>query len=165
VTTAQVVFVAFLSAIVLILGILATYAASAPKRTKRWYRAGSGSPPASTYRGKGGQWSFIAHRVSGVAVFAFLLLHIVDVSLVRWPALYDDVHGVYSNVVMRAFEVGLMFALVFHSLNGLRIVAVDLFPGAIANQRRLVWAVVGLTVAAGVPGAVVIMSPFVAGRT
>lgn len=123
------------------------------------------SPPEGRpYRGKSGQWAFVGHRVSGFLVFFFLLLHIVDVSLVRWPETYDDVHAVYGNVVLRVFEVGLMFALVFHSLNGLRIVAVDFFPGAVANERRLLSAVVVLTLAMGIPGAYVIMRPFFEGH-
>ena len=121
-------------------------------------------PEGRPYRGKSGQWAFVGHRVSGFLVFFFLLLHIVDVSLVRWPDTYDDVHAVYGNVVLRVFEVGLMFALVFHSLNGLRIVAVDFFPGAVANERRLLSAVVVLTLAAGIPGAYVIMRPFLEGH-
>ncbi len=116
------------------------------------------------YRGKSGQWAFIGHRISGFLIFFFLLLHIVDVSLVRWPALYDDVHDVYGNVVLRVFEVGLLFALLFHSLNGLRIVAVDFFPGAVANERRLLTAAVVLTLLIGIPGGLVIMWPFVEGR-
>ncbi len=106
----------------------------------------------------------MGHRVSGFLVFFFLLLHIVDVSLVRWPAAYDDVHAVYGNVVLRLFEVGLLFALVFHSLNGLRIVAVDFFPGAVRNERRLLSAVVTMTLVLGVPGAYVIMLPFFRGH-
>ena len=116
------------------------------------------------YRGPPGQWAFLAHRITGFLVFLFLLLHIVDVSLVRWPDLYDDVHAVYGNVVLRVFEVGLLFALVFHSLNGLRIVAVDFFPEAVRNERRLFSGVVVLTLLACLPGAVVIMWPFVEGR-
>jgi succinate dehydrogenase / fumarate reductase cytochrome b subunit len=119
---------------------------------------------ARPYRGKSGQWAFVGHRVSGFLIFFFLLLHIVDVSLVRWPALYDDVHDVYGNVLLRVFEVGLLFALLFHSLNGLRIVAVDFFPGAVANERRLLTAAVVLTLALGVPGAWVIMKPFFEGH-
>jgi len=102
--------------------------------------------------------------VTGVLVFLFLLLHVVDVSLVRWPDLYDDVHAVYGNVVLRVFEVGLLFALVFHALNGLRIIAVDFFPGAVRDERRLLSGVVALTLAACIPGAVVILWPFFEGR-
>ena len=116
------------------------------------------------YKGKSGQWAFLAHRVTGFLVFAFLLLHVVDVSLVRWPSLYDDVHRLYGNVLLRLFEVGLLFSLLFHAFNGLRIIAVDFFPGAVANQRRLLAAAVVLTVALGAPGAVVIMWPFLSGR-
>ncbi len=122
-----------------------------------------GSSP-TIYKGTPGQWAFLAHRVTGFLVFAFLLLHVVDVSLVRWPSLYDDVHRVYGNVLLRLFEVGLLFALLFHALNGLRIIAVDFFPAAIGYQRRLLAAAVALTVVAGVPGAVVIMWPFLSGR-
>lgn len=121
--------------------------------------------PASTrYRGKGGQWAFVGHRVSGFLVFLFLLLHIVDVSLLRWPETYDQVHRLYGNVLLRLFEVGLLLALLFHSFNGLRIVAVDIFPEAVRNQRRLLQAVVALTLLAGIPGGIVIMWPFIDGR-
>ncbi len=117
-----------------------------------------------TYRGKSGQWAFLGHRVSGILVFLFLLLHIVDVSLVRWPDVYDDVHDVYGNVVLRVFEVGLLVALLFHSLNGLRIVAVDFFPGAVTKERRLLGIAVFLTLVTGMPGGYVILEPFIAGR-
>jgi succinate dehydrogenase / fumarate reductase cytochrome b subunit len=123
-----------------------------------------GKGGATVYRGKGGQWAFVAHRVSGFLVFFFLLLHIVDVATVRWPAVYDEIHQLYGNVLLRMFEVGLLFALLFHTLNGLRIVAVDFFPGQSGNERRLLSAVVALTLAAGLPGAYVIMKPFLDGR-
>jgi succinate dehydrogenase / fumarate reductase cytochrome b subunit len=119
---------------------------------------------STRYRGKSGQWAFLGHRISGFLVFLFLMLHVVDVSLLHWPATYDQVHHLYGNIVLRLFEVGLLFALVFHSLNGLRIVAVDVFPEAVRNQRLLLQGVVALTVLAGVPGAVVILWPFIHGH-
>ncbi len=122
------------------------------------------SPPATRYRGKTGQWAFLGHRVTGVLVFLFLLLHILDVSLVRWPHLYNDVHAAYGNVVMRTFEVGLLFALLFHTLNGLRIVAVDFLPGAARIERGLFSAVLTLTVVVSIPCGWVIMHPFFFGH-
>ena len=122
------------------------------------------SPASTRYRGKSGQWAFVGHRVSGFLVFLFLLLHIVDVSLLRWPETYDQVHRLYGNVLLRLFEVGLLFALLFHSFNGLRIVAVDFFPEAVRNQRRLLQAVVALTLIVGVPSGIVILWPFIDGR-
>ena len=149
---AQTIFAVALVAVTLVITAVGLYV---PSRARR---------QGATYKGTPGQWAFYAHRVTGFLVFAFLLLHVVDVSLVRWPSLYDDVHRLYGNVLLRLFEVGLLFSLLFHALNGLRIIAIDFFPGAVANERRLLAAAVTLTVAAGVPAAVVIMWPFVAGR-
>jgi succinate dehydrogenase cytochrome b subunit len=122
------------------------------------------SPTSTIYRGKSGQWAFVGHRVSGFLVFFFLLLHIVDVSLASRPHLYDEVHAVYGNVLLRAFECGLLFALLFHSLNGLRVVIIDFFPRAVSRERRLLWGVLGLTIVAGVPGSLVILWPFIDGK-
>ena len=125
------------------------------------------SPATSStiYKGKSGQWSFVAHRITGFLVFMFLLLHIVDVSLVNIdPDLYNTVHELYGNVLLRLFEVGLLFALLYHSMNGLRIVLVDFFPGVIRREKMLSGLVVFVTLAAGIPGAVVILWPFIDGR-
>ena len=123
--------------------------------------------PASTttvYRGKTGQWAFVGHRVSGFLVFFFLLLHVVDVSLINIDqGLYDDVHALYGNVLLRLFEVGLLAALVFHSFNGLRIVMIDFFPGAIRNEKVMLSVVLFLTVVLTGAGGWIILKPFVEG--
>lgn len=120
---------------------------------------------STRYRGGSGQWAFVAHRVSGFLVFMFLLLHIVDVSLVNVnPRLYDDVSSLYGSIGLRVFEVGLLFALLFHALNGLRIVVIDFFDWGTTRQRQLTACVVILTLAAGVPGGVRILWPFIDGR-
>ncbi len=116
------------------------------------------------YKGKTGQWAFVTHRVTGFLVFMFLLLHIVDVSLVNIDAdLYDEVHELYGNIVLRLFEVGLLFALVFHALNGLRIVVLDFFPGAIARERNMTVMVVVVTILAVLPGGYIIIKPWLEG--
>ena len=106
------------------------------------------------------------HRITGFLVFMFLMLHVVDVSLVQNKHLYNEVHAVYGNIVLRLFEVGLLFALVFHALNGLRIVALDFFPDAVAEktQKRLFGVVLFFTLAAGIPGGYIILRPFIQGH-
>jgi succinate dehydrogenase / fumarate reductase, cytochrome b subunit len=124
------------------------------------------SAVGTPYRGKSGQWAFILHRTTGFLVFMFLMLHVVDVSLVQNKHLYNEVHAVYGNVLLRLFEVGLLFALVFHALNGLRIVMIDFFPDAVREktQKNLFGVVLFLTLAAGIPGAYVILRPFIEGH-
>jgi succinate dehydrogenase / fumarate reductase cytochrome b subunit len=120
---------------------------------------------STIYKGRTGQWSFIGHRVSGFLVFFFLLLHIIDISLIRFNGgeLYDEVHKLYGNVFLRLFTLGLLFALLFHAMNGLRIIIVDFFPRAVRNERMLTGWVLLITLAAGIPASVVIMWPWVEG--
>jgi succinate dehydrogenase / fumarate reductase cytochrome b subunit len=124
--------------------------------------------PATTstvYRGKSGQWAFIAHRVTGFLVFMFLLLHVIDVSLINIDTdLYNEVHELYGNVLLRLFEVGLFGALLFHAFNGLRIVMIDFFPGAIRNEKVMFRVVVFFTVVLTAVGGYVILKPFIEGR-
>jgi succinate dehydrogenase / fumarate reductase, cytochrome b subunit len=116
------------------------------------------------YRGRSGQAAFMAHRITGFLVVVFLLLHVVDVSLVNAsPKLYDQVHQVYGNVFLRLFEVGLLGALLFHSLNGLRIVIFDFFPSAIKREKDMLWVVLFLTTVLTIVGAYVILRPFFVG--
>lgn len=118
----------------------------------------------SVYRGRSGQAAFMAHRITGFLVVVFLLLHVVDVSLINAsPSLYNEVHQVYGNVFLRLFEVGLLAALLFHSLNGLRIVVFDFFPNAISRQRDMLWFVLFLTTVLTLVGAYVILRPFFVG--
>ena len=116
------------------------------------------------YNGKAGQWTFMLHRTTGFLVLMFLLLHIIDVSLVNQSAeLYNEVHDLYGNIFMRIFEVGLLGALVFHALNGLRIVLFDFFPSVIAHEKHLQWGVYFLTLVATVVGGWIIVAPFFVG--
>ena len=135
---------------------------SRPESTTR--PTGTTRQSSTVYRGRSGQWAFILHRITGFLVFFFLLLHIVDVSLVAWPRLYDEVHQLYGNVLLRLFEVGLLFALVYHSLNGLRIVMIDFFPGTIRNEKAVLSAISVLTLVLTAVGGWVIMKPFLEGR-
>jgi succinate dehydrogenase / fumarate reductase cytochrome b subunit len=120
---------------------------------------------SSVYRGRQGQWAFMVHRITGFLVVMFLLLHVVDVSLINIDReLYDEVHELYGNVLLRLFEVGLLGALVFHALNGLRIIAYDFFPGTIRRQKEMLWVVTALTVLLTIVGGYVIMEPFFFGE-
>lgn len=116
-----------------------------------------------TERSDVNRWAFYAHRLSGLGIFAFLCLHIIDVSLFALSSsLYDEVHQLYGTPVMRVFEVGLLLALLFHAFNGLRVIAIDVWDLGVAQAARLLSAVVVLTAVLTVAGGVVILLPVVA---
>ncbi len=81
------------------------------------------------YRGGAGQWAWAIHRAAGLGVLAFLLLHIIDIFLVSFgPALFNDLLFIYKAWPFRILEVALLFGLLYHALNGLRIIVADFIP-------------------------------------
>jgi succinate dehydrogenase / fumarate reductase cytochrome b subunit len=103
------------------------------------------APAGTLYRGREGMWSWVAHRITGVLVFFFLFAHVLDTALVRVdPATYDVVIDTYKNPIVNLLEVGLVGAVLFHALNGLRIIAVDFWEKGPRYQRVMLWSVVGL---------------------
>lgn len=107
-----------------------------------------------------GRWGYYAHRISGLAIFVFLGLHVADVSLFTVsPELYDEVHRLYATPPLRIFESGLLVAILFHTFNGLRLVVIDLTDvGPKAVSRMLVGVLVA-TAVLGAAGTAVILAP------
>lgn len=106
------------------------------------------------------RWAFYLHRISGVGVLGFLLLHIVDVSLFAFSThLYNRVHRLYSTPGLRVLECGLVFAVLFHTLNGLRILAIDGWSLSARVARLSLVPVVAITFFAGIIASAVILAP------
>ena len=107
-----------------------------------------GRPGGTLYRGdQTGMWSWVLHRITGIAIFFFLLVHILDTALIRVsPEAYDAVIGTYKNPIMGLGEVALVGAVVFHALNGLRIILIDYWQKGARLQRPLFWTVIVLWV-------------------
>ncbi len=102
-------------------------------------------PAGTLYRGREGMWSWVAHRVTGVAVFFFLFVHVLDTALVRVdPDAYDRIIDTYKNPVVNLLEIGLVGAVLFHAFNGLRIIMVDFWDKGARYQRQMLWGVVAL---------------------
>ncbi len=92
----------------------------------------------SVYRGGIGQWSWVLHRVTGVAVLLFLLTHILDTSLILLgPVWYNRVIQVYRMPVFGLLEIGLFAAVLYHSLNGIRVTIVDFWPATTARYKEM----------------------------
>ena len=100
-------------------------------------------PGGTLYRGREGMWSWVLHRITGVAIFFFLLVHILDTSLVRVsPEAYNAVIGTYKNPIMGFGEMALVAAIAFHALNGIRIILIDFWSKGAKYQRFMFWTVI-----------------------
>lgn len=97
-------------------------------------------------------WSWVAHRITGVAVLFFLYVHVLDTALVRVsPAAYDAVIASYKTPLVNFLEVGLVGAVLFHALNGLRIIAVDFWGKGTRYQKQMLWTTVAIWAIVMVP--------------
>ncbi len=102
-------------------------------------------PAGTLYRGREGMWSWVAHRITGVLIFFFLLVHVLDTALVRVsPEAYNTVMESYKNPVVGLGEAGLVAAVMFHAFNGLRLIAVDFWAKGPKYQRQMLWGVLAL---------------------
>ena len=111
------------------------------------------APAGTLYRGREGMWAWVAHRVTGVLIFFFLFAHVLDTALVRVsPDAYDRIIDTYKTPVVNLMEVGLVGAVLYHALNGMRVMAIDFWEQGTRYQKQMSWAVVGVTGVVMVPG-------------
>jgi succinate dehydrogenase / fumarate reductase cytochrome b subunit len=82
----------------------------------------------SQYRGREGHLSFILHRLTGLGTLLFLAIHILDTSTVYFfPSLYSHAIEIYRSTPFMIGEIILVFSVIFHGVNGVRIAVFDLF--------------------------------------
>jgi len=102
-------------------------------------------PAGTLYRGREGMWSWVLHRITGVAIYFFLLVHILDTSLVRLsPESYNAVINTYKTPIMGLGELALVAAIGLHALNGLRIILIDFWSVGTKYQKVMYWVVIAL---------------------
>ena len=139
--------------------VSATPAQATPAVAKR------SRPGGTLYRGNEGMWSWVLHRITGVAIFFFLLVHVLDTALIRVsPEAYNAVMGTYKNPIMGLGETALVGAIAFHALNGLRIMAVDFWAKGCQYQKQMLWAVATIWLVVMIPATVRIIQQILKGH-
>jgi succinate dehydrogenase / fumarate reductase cytochrome b subunit len=90
------------------------------------------------YRLRTGMTAWIMHRLSGVALVVYLALHIWGLRALTDRAAYNALIAKYHAPLYKIGEFLLLAAVVYHAMNGFRIVLIDLL-GWSPNQKRLFW--------------------------
>lgn len=89
------------------------------------------------YRGKEGHWSWVLHRVTGLGLVFFMILHIFGMAMIAFnPPLHDAMIELYKTPLFSIGELGLAFCLVFHAINGTRIAILELKPDLWTQQQK-----------------------------
>jgi len=75
-------------------------------------------------------WSFLiswGHRLAGLTLVGYMFAHIYTLSLLFTPATFDADMKLLHNFVFSFLEWALAIPLIFHSLNGGRLILYELF--------------------------------------
>ncbi|MCL4488217.1 MAG: hypothetical protein M1570_08820 [Chloroflexi bacterium] len=90
------------------------------------------------YRGGIDQWAWIVNRVAGLGVVLFLALHIFDIFLAGFgPGLFNDLLFLYKGPAVRILDLFLLFGLLYHGINGIRLIIMDFWPSLVPLHRQL----------------------------
>jgi succinate dehydrogenase / fumarate reductase cytochrome b subunit len=114
---------------------------------------------AVTYRGREGHIAWMLHRITGISVFFFLTLHIADIFLMSFgPEVFNSLLFFYHKFL---FKLGIVFGLypaaLYHGLNGIRIVTVDLWPDMGKKQATLWRIQIGIFAGVYIPSAIIML--------
>ena len=113
------------------------------------------------YRGGEGMLAWAFHRISGVAIWLFVILHVFDIFLVgAAPELYDSLLGIYATPGGIIMEWLLGAAVLYHALNGLRIVVMDFWPPLTRFHRGMWYLVWAMFLLIGLPVTYVVFGQF-----
>lgn len=113
------------------------------------------------YKGGRGLLAFLLHRITGLGTLLFLTVHITMTSMVYiYSPLYTRLVEIFQWPVVMLAEIILVFCVIYHGANGLRIAYIDLFKPHLLQERQstramvitLVIAIVLWLPAAGVMG-------------
>lgn len=114
------------------------------------------------YRVSWAQLAWFGHRASGLGILFYLFMHIVETSTVLLgPEIYDAAVGLFKNLPARIGEMVLMAAVVYHALNGLRVIAMDFWPRLTVYYRPLTYGVIAATVISMIPLGIIMLRPFI----
>ncbi|MCC6187815.1 MAG: hypothetical protein IT318_02180 [Anaerolineales bacterium] len=113
------------------------------------------------YRGREGHLSYIGHRLAGLGTLLFLAIHIVDTSSVYFgallgvPEMYSHAIDIYRSPLFMVGEIVLVAAVIYHGINGLKIILHDTFPHWWNKgfERQSFWKVVAMTLLLWAPAA------------
>jgi succinate dehydrogenase / fumarate reductase cytochrome b subunit len=112
---------------------------------------------ATIYNGDVGQYAWVLHRATGAGILFFLLVHILDIMLITLGRdVYDHTVEFYAHPFIIPMEIALVGAVIYHTLNGLRIIAVNFSARGPSMEKRYFWWVLALSVLLTIPSVIVI---------
>jgi len=103
------------------------------------------------YKVKTGMFAWILHRATGIGLAIYLPMHIYVTSSLQDPAKFDKTMAFLNQPLFKLVEIALLGAVIFHSLNGIRILIIDWFGGT-RQQAKWFYALMAVGVVLFIAG-------------
>ncbi len=117
-------------------------------------RKGAGPGPVGWLDPRGrmlGHVAFVANRISGLGLVFYLYLHLAVLSmLLRGADAWNDFLRLATTTIFLLLDVLLLFGILYHGLNGVRVALVG--TGVAPSAQKALW------VAGGVIGTVLLLA-------
>jgi len=91
-----------------------------------------------SYGGGGPMLAWILHRLSGLSILLLVGLHVFASFFMQQTGsdIGTTINIIYENWI---FQILVIFIVIFHALNGLRVIMLDTWPQALRFQREALW--------------------------
>lgn len=113
-----------------------------------------------------GMWAWLAQRVTGLVIAAYLFLHIFVISSSIFSAngsAFDSLLGILETPLFIVVDLLLLAVILYHALNGIRVLLFDIGVG-VRSQKQIFWSIIAVAVIIEA-AAVYLLAPLVAGRS
>jgi len=89
-------------------------------------------------------WAWLLFRISGLVLVFYLGAHIIVISMGQWGA-FDEWMEAFDAPVLVLLDLALVVAVLYHALNGVRIILMDLGIG-VHRHKVMFWSAMAVVV-------------------
>ncbi|NTW50665.1 MAG: succinate dehydrogenase, cytochrome b556 subunit [Chlorobiales bacterium] len=111
------------------------------------------------YKWHPGMFAWLVHRISGIGLVVYLIIHIIGLRSLYDPAKFDAVMSAYRSPFFKIGELAVLGIVAYHAINGFRILMID-FLGWTPKQKRLFYATLAISIIIIVLGGYPIIAPY-----
>ena len=95
-----------------------------------------------------GMWAWLLFRISGVILAFYLLVHIIVISTGHWSAdshTLNNLMKMFDTPALIVLDLALVVAVLYHALNGVRIILMD-FGIGVQRHKLMFWTAMAVVV-------------------
>ncbi len=88
-----------------------------------------------------GMWAWLLFRISGLILVFYLGAHILVISTAQWSEAgktLNDLMKTFEHPVLVLLDLALVVAVLYHALNGVRVILMDLGIG-VRSHKLVYW--------------------------